>query len=173
MPLVVALLGRHSLSWPPLTARVLRLGALLLVLAARTGVEPDHLPPYDRFGIAVANIPRPLPDLVIAHQGMSFLYDHLTGREAMAWAPEPDLDRHSIGRVVWGVRSGEWLAFAPPELDAPRPLPLGFGYHFVREDLWETFLERALAEGDDDLQDRLTDWRNPRRVRPASMLRNR
>ncbi len=173
MPLFVVLLARHSGSWPPLMPRVLRLAALVLVLAARTGVDPHTTPPYERYGIAVAKIPRPLPSLLIAHQGMSFYYDHLTGHEAMAWSPEPDLDRLDVGRVVWGVRSGEWLAFAPSDLDAPRPLPLGFGYHYVREDLWETFLERAQAEGDDDLQVRVQDWRNPRRVRPASLLRNR
>jgi hypothetical protein len=91
----------------------------------------------------------------------------------MAWAPEPSLDRREVYRVVHGVRAGEWLAFLAPEVDTPRPLPLGHGYHYVREDGWEIFLERALAGGDPDLQARLEAWRNPRTVRPAHMLRGR
>lgn len=65
---------------------------------------------------------------------MSFYYDHLTGAEAMAWAPELELDRTTVGRVVWGVRTGEWLAGLPPSHGAPRPLPLGDGYHYLREE---------------------------------------
>ena len=173
MPLGVLLLApwlRQAPARPPLLLIGL---ALVLTPGAWSGIDPGAAPPYDRYRQVLENIPRPLPELLIAHQGMSFYYDHLTGREAMAWAPEPQLDRRTVGRVVHGVRAGEWLAFAPPEPGVPRPLALGFGYHYVREDLWERFLERAEAEGDEDLAARLAAWRNPRAVRPAHLLRGR
>jgi len=52
-------------------------------------------------------------------------------------------------------------------------VPLDPEYAYVREDVWEAFVARAQAEGDDDLRERLRDWRNPSRARPASLLRNR
>jgi hypothetical protein len=140
---------------------------------AWTGIDLVSAPPYERYAELIESIPQPLPELLIAHQGMSFLYDHRTGREAMAWAPEAALDRREVYRLVYGVRAGEWLAFTPPGLAAPLPVPLGQGYHYLREDRWEAFLEGALRDGDDDLRDRLGDWRNPRRVRPSHMLRGR
>lgn len=172
LPLALALLA-------PRLPRPVRLPPLLVVLCfalalgSGPGIDPAAAPPYDRYREVLEAIPEPLPELLIAHQGMSFYYDHLTGREAMAWAPEPELGRRSVFRVVHGVRAGEWLAFSPAEAGAPPPLPLGHGYHYLREDLWEAFVARAEAEGDDDLAARLSSWRNPRQVRPAHMLRGR
>ena len=173
MPLVVLLLAPRlpeAQARPPV---ILVLVCIALAPGSWPGIDPGAAPPYERYGEVVEAIPRPLPQLLIAHQGMSFYYDHLTGQEAMAWAPEPELDRAEVGRVVHGVRAGEWLAFAPDRVPAPRPVPLGHGYHYLREDLWEAFLDRALEEGDDDLSARLDDWRNPRVARPAHLLRGR
>lgn len=173
MPLLLLLLA------PRLPGEQERPGVLLLLICfalapgSWPGIDPGTAPPYDRYVEVIEALPRPLPALLIAHQGMSFHYDHLTGQEAMAWAPEPELDRRSLGRVVHGVRAGEWLAFAPPEAGELRPQPLGHGYHYVGEALWERFLLGARAEGDPDLQARIDDWRNPARVRPAHMLRGR
>jgi hypothetical protein len=153
-----------------------RLGAVValgLVVLARWGFEPSHAPPYARFRTLIARIPQPLPELLIAHQGINFLYGHLTWREAMAWAPEPGLDRTRIGRLAWGIRQGEWDAYAPSGDDVPRPVRLDRDYTYVREDVFEAFVARAREEGDDDLLARLADWRNPSAVRPASLLRNR
>jgi hypothetical protein len=164
-------------AWSPpravraLPAWAVALGCALLAFPlARSGVRPGARPPYERFRRVIAAIPAPLPGLVIAHQGMAFLYDHVTGRDAMAWAPEPGLDRRAIGRVAWGIRAGEWAAWAP----APAAPIVGLGgeYAFVREDVWEGFVARARAEGDDDLRARLDDWRNPSAIRPRSLARN-
>ncbi|MCA9572578.1 MAG: hypothetical protein KC656_32280, partial [Myxococcales bacterium] len=111
---------------------------------------------------------RPLPELVVAHQGINFLYDHRTGREAMAWAPEPDLDPTRVGRIVWGIRGSEWVAHG-----APDRVTLDADYAYVREDVWLAFRARALAGGDPDLEARITSWRNPSRVRPAALTRGR
>jgi hypothetical protein len=150
----------------------LALGVLALVPLARFGFDPHATPPYGRFRTVIARIPRPLPDLLITHQGVNFLYDHVTGQEAMAWAPEPGLDRTRVGRLVWGVEDGEWMAYAPEQEGLPAPVRLDRDYVYVREDYFEAFLVRVRAEGDEELLDRLTDWHNPSAVRPASLLRN-
>lgn len=149
-------------------------GALvaLALPAATFGFDPASTPPYDRYRALIAAIPRPLPDLLILHVGASFLYDHETGHEAMAWAPEPELDRTRVGRVVWGIRDGEWTAWAPV-VPGGRPLRLDRDYVYVREDVWEAFVTRARLAGDDDLAARIDDPRNPLRVRPRYLLRNR
>ncbi|MFH1470033.1 MAG: hypothetical protein ABIO70_36955, partial [Pseudomonadota bacterium] len=175
-PLLAAPLGLALLA--PVLARlrpprVLALVLLAAPICAPGGIDLGETPPYARYEAQIARLPRPLPALLICEPGMSFYYDHLTGAEAMAWAPELELDRTTVGRVVWGVRTGEWLAWLPLDLDAPRPLPLGDGYHYVREDAWEAFLAATHALDDDDLAERLRDPRNPRVVRPAALVRNR
>lgn len=163
IPLIQALgatLARVSPSRAMLTA--------FFVPVSVVGVDPEDLPPYDRYEAAIAAIPRPLPSLLIAHQGINFLYDHRTGEEAMAWAPEPELDPGAVGRVVWGIRGSEWVA-----LGASERVELGTGYAYVTEDVWRRFRERVLAEDDPDLRARVEDWRNPSRVRPAALTRGR
>ncbi|WP_224363007.1 hypothetical protein [Hyalangium versicolor] len=147
--------------------------SLALVLVARWGFDPTQTPPYARYRKLIERIPRPLPELLIAHQGINFLYGHLTWHEAMAWAPEQDLDRTRIGRIVWGVRDGEWITYAPVTEGLPTATRLDSSYLYVREDVFEAFLARVKEEGDEELIERLRDWRNPSQIRPVSMLRNR
>lgn len=154
-------------------SRVAMLVATALVVVARWGFDPTQTPPYADYRRLIEQLPRPLPDLLIAHQGINFLYGHLTWHEAMAWAPEASLDRTRIGRIVWGVRDGEWLAHAPSWADAPAAIRLDSSYLYVREDAFEEFLSNARNARDDDLLERLFDWRNPSQMRPASILRNR
>jgi hypothetical protein len=156
---------------PPRRPRLPAWAALTLPLvaaAATTGFEPRAHPDYDRYDALIDAIPRPLPDLLIAHQGINFLYDHRTAEEAMAWAPEPELDPATVGRVVWGITDAEWRALA----DAPQ-LRLDPDYRYATELVWQAFVTRAHAEGDDDLRDRLTDPRNPSVVRPSALTRGR
>lgn len=167
VPIATAWASRSSLA----PRRWLLAPALAAVLLARAGFGPEDGPPYRRYRKLVDAVPRPLPELLIAHQGISFLYDHRTGHEAMAWAPEPWLDRSRVGRLAWGIRDGEWEAFAAGAEPAPRRIDSDYVY--VREDVWEAFAAQARVHGDDELRDRLEDWRNPSRVRPRSLLRNR
>jgi len=174
-PLIAAPL--LALAWPPavlpipsraLAALALACGAVSPLLA-RAGIDARLNPPYAHYRALIAALPE-WPVLLIAHQGLSFLYGHLTWREAMHWAPEPGIDRRTIGRIAWGVRPGEWSAHGAA---APAPVPLDPDYTYVREDVWEALTAGALAARDADLLDRIADWRNPSQVRPPSLLRNR
>lgn len=156
-----------------LRSRLAAVMALGLVVLARWGFNPSATPPYVRYRTLLARIPEPLPELLIAHQGLNFLYGHLTWHEAMAWAPEPGLDRTRIGRIVWGIPADEWEAHAPTRDGVPAPVRLDRDYFYVREDVFESFAAHAREEGDEDVLERLSDWRNPSAVRPASLLRNR
>jgi hypothetical protein len=139
--------------------------ALPLALLAVTGFDPTATPDYPRYRALIAKVPRPLPELLIAHQGITFLYDVETGHEAMAWAPEPELDRTKVYRLAWGITDGEWLAYAPGE----EALRVDDQYVYVREDVWERFLAAARAAHDDGLDERLADHRNPSRLRVTAM----
>jgi hypothetical protein len=145
--------------------------ALPLLLVARTGFDPQTTPPYAEWRSLIARIPRPLPKLLIAPQGFNFLYDHETGSEAMAWAPEASLDRRDVYRLAWDITDGEWAELVGN--DAPTPQRLSAQVVYVREDVWERFRERALALDDDDLHARVDSLRNPARVRPDSLMRAR
>jgi hypothetical protein len=100
----------------------------------------------------------------------------LNGVKTMGWkvvSASSLLDRTRVGRLVWGVLDGEWMAYAPEQEGLPLPVRLDRDYVYVREDYFEAFLARVRAEGDEELLERLTDWHNPSVVRPASLLRNR
>lgn len=128
------------------------------VLALPWGFDPLEHPDYARFRGLIARLPE-RPALLIAHQGINFLYDHETGDEAMAWAPEPELHRADIGRIAWGVRPGQW-----PE--GTRVVMLDGDYSYLPEADWEAALP--------DLPEEVVqDPRNPTVVRPASLTRGR
>ncbi|MBL8911095.1 MAG: hypothetical protein JNM17_10420 [Archangium sp.] len=146
--------------------------ALPLVLVGRTGFDAKTSnPPYAEWRALIARIPRPLPKLLIAPQGLNFLYDHETGNESMAWAPQPELDRRDVYRLAWDVSDGEWAELIGG--DEPQPTRLGPNVVYVREDVWERFRLRALEVDDDDLHARVSSAKNPSRVRPASLMRAR
>lgn len=127
---------------------------LPLLAALPLGFDPHEHPPYERYRGLIAALPEQ-PDLLIAHVGINFLYDHQTGGEAMAWAPEVELDRSEIGRIVWGVRPSSFEGDVTV-LDAD--------YLYVDEATWETL---------DQDHEALDDWRNPTVVRPAALTRGR
>jgi hypothetical protein len=164
LPVLLQLLPAPALRYGPALA--------LLAPASLVGFDPRSTPPYEDYDRWLAPLPRPLPDLLIVEPGASFYVTHVLGIESMAWDPEPELDPTRIGRVVWGIRDGEWAAYAP----SPPPAPLvrlDRDHVYAREDVWDTFVLRALAADDDDLTARLQDPRNPSLRRPASLLRNR
>lgn len=131
-------------------------------LVALFGFQPTQHPPYERYLRVIDRLPEQ-PELLIAHQGINFLYDHVTGGEAMAWAPEPELDPDTVGRIAWGIEPGEWPAgHTVRTLDAD--------YTYVRESTWNALVDQAQ---DPELIDRITDWHNPTRVRPESLTRGR
>ncbi len=148
-----------------------RVVPFLLLPLCVTGVDEKSAPPWARYHAVVAMIPRPLPPLAIAHQGLASRYDFDTGHEALPWAPEPELDPTRIYRLAWGVPDGAWLTFTPELDDAPAPRRLDPDYVWVREDVWRELVHRVRAVGDEELLERIADWRNPSRVRPAWLRR--
>ncbi len=145
-------------------------GMVVAVLLARTGFDPNATPPYSQWRALIDRIPWPLPTLLIAPQGLNFLYDHQTSHESLAWSPEPEFDRSTIYRLAWNITDGEWSALGAGL--EPQPTRLSAEVLYVREDVWEQFLERARSDGDEALLARLADWRNPSKVRPRSLQRN-
>jgi hypothetical protein len=135
-------------------------GVLLLPLAT-LGFAPKEHPPYSQYRRQIERIPEQ-PKLLIAHQGFNFLYDYETGQEAMAWAPEAELNREEVGRIAVG--------FEPDDFPDPRSVTaLDPNTVYVNEATWERLLEQA----DPLLRARMLTPQNPSRVRPESMRRGR
>ncbi|MBW2699299.1 MAG: hypothetical protein JRF33_00640 [Deltaproteobacteria bacterium] len=172
IPLLLAALPPIRLPRPACLRPALLAVAVAASGLSLTGADPNQAPPYARYEKLIEAIPRPLPALLIAHQGINFLYDHQSGAEAMAWAPEPELSRADIGRLAWGIRDGEWLELLP-EGPYPAPKRLDQDYVYLREDAWEAFLASAKKTANEDLSERIHNIKNPSRLRPAWMMRNR
>ena len=84
---------------------------------------------------------------------------------------EHETIEQSVQRILARLVELDYLPVSV--LGLPAPVRLDRDYVYVREDVYEAFLARAREEGDEDLAERLADWRNPSAVRPASLLRNR
>lgn len=168
-PLFAAPLLALALPEPLRAAKGLALALLLLVPTAAWGPTSSTTPPYGLYRSVLDGIPEPYPELLVAHQGMNFLYDHRTGHEAMAWAPDPGFPDAGVRRVAYGILPGEWLTVhlaADPDV-----VPLGQGYHLVGESTWRRLVSASTTDA--DLAERIADWRNPTRTRPAYLLRRR
>lgn len=159
-PAVAAPLLAATLRGVPGRPRAIAALGLLLPLLSPLGYDRRAGPPWERWAEVIAAIPRPLPPLLITPQGISFQYDHLTEREAMAWAPEPCLPREAIGRLAVGVDPEDWGRWGTGDA-----VWLPHGWVYLREADWERFADTAPPE--------LLDPRNPTLPRPAWLLRGR
>lgn len=159
-PWLEALRARTALGSEPTR---LRWTALLLPLLAPLGYDHDQSPPYAAWARLVDRLPQPLPELVIAPMGLSFLVDHRTGGEAMAWAPDPWLDRTRVWRLAAGLQPEDVTDWGDPDLPAPEWLSPGWAW--VREDAWEAIAASAPPG--------TLDPRNPTEPRPGWLTRGR
>ena len=135
--------------------------AILLLPLSLFGFAPKDHPPYPHYRRQIERLPEH-PTLLIAHQGFNFLYDFETGGEAMAWAPEPELDRRKIGRIAVGFEPDDFLD--PRSVTALDPNTV-----YVNEATWA----QLLAQADPTLRERMLSPQNPSQVRPASLRRGR
>ncbi len=159
------------------TKRGVAIGIIVLTLlgaplTSKSGYDIKTDPPYDLYTQMIERIPRPLPQLLITHQGINFFYDHLTGEEAMAWAPDATSPKDTA-RLVYGVSEGDWLAFLDQHPQLSWPIRLTEEYWYVNRDTFDQLISWATENEDRELLELLRSWRNPSRQRPQMLVRNK
>lgn len=112
-------------------------------------------------GEALAGI---VTDVIIAQQGIKEQLIILTGRDALNW--EPDSQGDNTWRIMAGVPDIALSRYlGHDERDALIALPAG--YRLIQESVFDTFIERIRADGQESLLRSIDTWQNPMRRRPS------
>jgi hypothetical protein len=135
----------------------------------KTYIPARHDPPYalySRIGETIKkNKEGNTYELIIAHKSLAEYIVYATHVEAMSWIPEYNVDKGKLWRVAYGVRLVQW-EFYLEESDRDNIRRLTPSYWLVREDVWQRFLINVARDGNAELLNELSGWKNPARKRP-------
>jgi hypothetical protein len=106
------------------------------------------------------------PELLIGHKGLAELMTYETGIDVLPWQPEYEVDSSRLWRISAGMSSMEFR-YLLSKADASRVQEVGIDYHLLPESVWQRFVEAAKRSRDEDLLERVMDWRNPQEMRPG------
>jgi len=162
------------------TNYVLESLSIVLVLASFFSIKSydpgKHDPPYRLYDTVsrqmLSKVNADSAELIIAHKSLAEYIVYSTGIDAMSWVPEYEIEKTRLWRVAHGVKDIQFNYYLDPA-DLDFVYRLTPSYSLVREDCWEKFMERVGKDGDEELLRELTNWRNPGKVRPKFLLRNK
>ncbi len=110
-------------------------------------------------------------DLIIAHRSLAEFITFRYRVDALPWAPEEHFQRDRVWRITAGILGDEVSYYLSPDIAETRFVRLGGDYGLLREDHWETFVEKV--SDDPVMMEAVEVWRNPLAVRPAFLVGNR
>lgn len=130
-------------------------------------------PPYGKYRILTDKIEAIEgldPELLIIHKSFAEYYTFKTGKDALPWVPEYQIDADKLWRIAYGVNAKTISYYAEGfnEIDGYY-FQLSPWYSLIREDLWTSCLQRIEKENR-ELFAELNDWKNPSVIRPAYLL---
>jgi len=103
-------------------------------------------------------------DVIIAHQGIKEQLIILTGRDALNW--EPDERSANTWRIMASIPDYALSRYLDREERAAL-VALPAGYYLIQENVFDRFIERVRADGQDSLLRSIETWQNPVRRRPS------
>jgi hypothetical protein len=138
----------------------------------RTYQPARHDPNYNLYEGITQTVVKKLPvrpELVIAPNALAEYFTFTTGIDAMPWLSEYPLAPDACWRIAGQVRIEELQSYLP---DAKLIYRIG-PYVLLRETDWQRILQAAQKEGNEDLENAMTRWPNPMKIRPAYLLRRK
>lgn len=162
------------------TRYVLESVTLLLIifsLFSYKSYDPSkHDPPYDLYDVVgkeiLSNVKKDSCGLIIAHKSLAEYIVFSTGIDAMSWIPEYDISGERLWRVAHGVKDIQFSHYLEPT-DLQFVHRLTLSYSLIREDCWKKFLLSVEKDNNEDLLQELATWKNPDRMRPKFLMKNR
>jgi hypothetical protein len=142
-----------------------------------TSYQPvKHDPPYQLYRnlckrISVKNDSADM-SLIIAHKSLAEFVVYTTGIDAMSWIPEYKVAPERLWRLAADVKDVEFRFYLTSE-ELKFVTRMSPSYAFVREDVWNRFLDNVKADGNEELLTEISTWRNPDEVRPYFLLKNK
>lgn len=171
-PLVFALIP-HIL--PKVFFYVVTTLFLALSIWGRGAYQPEVFDPdYAQYSALADKIEEELseknPELLIAHKGFAEIITFETGIDALPWQPEYEVDSLRLWRIATDIMPMEMRYLLGRE-DQKRVIALGIDCMALPETVWQRFVVAAHEDGDEDLIERISSWRNPHEERPAYLLK--
>lgn len=133
-----------------------------------------HDPPYGLYSMMSREIlaSKEPCELIIAHKSLAEYVVYATGTDAMSWIPEYTIEKEKLWRIAAGVKDVQFRFYLSTD-DLKHIHRLSPSYTFVREDIWRKFIANVKHDGNEELFSELTNWRNPDKVRPYFLLKNK
>lgn len=108
-------------------------------------------------------------ELVIAHKSLAEYFTFKSGIDALPWIPEYEISKEKLWRIATDININQYQYYLK---DAPI-YRLSATYSLVREDHWQLFLDKLKADEGPEAIERFKTWKNPHRVRPFYLLKNK
>lgn len=168
--------GKRHVRYTPaviLFSLILLFSVTVLPLLSLISYKDKHLdPPYAQYKKLAAKTAELVPpetcDLYVAHKMLAETMDFVLDADVLPWSPEKYFNRKRTWRIVWMITKDQILNKTGSEETVKVLSPM---YTLVREDVWEDF---CTAVGDDPFfRDILESWKNPSKVRPAYLSRQK
>lgn len=133
-----------------------------------------HDPPYGLYNMMSKQLiaSHEPCELIIAHKSLAEYVVYATGTDAMSWIPEYNIETEKLWRIATGVKDVQFSFYLSAD-DLKHIHRLSPSYSFVREDIWKKFIANVKKDGNEELISELTNWRNPDKVRPYFLLKNK
>jgi|GEM_PF-3054433 len=145
---------------------------MLLILSSQSYRTKRIDPPYAAYREIALRIAEVVPpresDLYVAHKMLAEVMDYHLHADVLPWSPEAHFDRKRTWRVVWLIAPFQIEPFVTEDNTL---YDINSSYTLVREDLWERFI--LSAKEDPFYTGILSSWKNPSRLRPAYLSRQR
>lgn len=156
---------------------VLCVGFFLSGLVSYKSYRPaKHDPPYGVYNVAARQIASTVDnstcELIIAHKSLAEYMVYATGIDAMSWIPEYEIETEKLWRIAADVKDIQFSFYLEAK-DLDLIYRLTPSYCFIREDVWRKFIGNVEKDHNTTLLEELRGWRNPDKLRPYFMLKNR
>lgn len=144
----------------------------LFFAAGRSYLSKQIDPPYALYrqvSAKVATLVSPAEvDLFVAHKSLAETMDYELRADVLPWSPEARFDRKRTWRIAWMISPWQIRSITG---ESEAIFELSPSYTLLREDVWERFLDAVI---DDPFYEGIIDhWKNPSRVRPAYLSKQK
>ena len=111
-------------------------------------------------------------ELVIAHNALAEYFTFTSGIDAMPWEPEYEIAQEKLWRIATDIREVEMQYYLKVE-EMDKIHKLGIRYFLLPDHLWQKILAQAESNKDTFLLKKLNTWRNPHKIRPGFLLKQK
>jgi len=135
-----------------------------------------HDPSYDFYNsitdMALKKVPQENIELIIAHKSLAEYFTFKTGIDVLPWEVEYEVQKEKLWRIVTDIEY-QTLKYYTEKEEKQYLFQVGINYFILRDDVWRKILLKIENENESDILERLNTWRNPSRIRPNYLLKNK